>query len=1096
MGVRLYADRFLVGCESGAIDLATGALVALRRFEMSVPGMSDAEWLEQCARLAVLRQPRQASLIDYGLTGPLDRFEAHSETCLRVFDGRRARSRGSSRRVVEVVALQPRRAIEQLVEILDGTSGGGLKTVQLVGPEGSGLTTTLLFLAREARIRGYVPVSTSVLVGLLARADTRQAVMPALASRYLLVLHDESAAEDEAADAAVLVRCLFAPEVTGSAGGLVVLATRRMLSGVPLVRLETMSRKAMIKMLGPAGEGFPSRVIRRALDRSCGRPGMFLRNLGLSQEPALPAMAGAHGVLVAREPTEQYGSGLIPFPSHDGLGGDVPLFGPRLLLDESGKWAKAERVLRETRAASERRGMHRAASAAGLQLGVLLLRRGRIKDASDVLSETMRAATGLGLTLLAMRAAACLGYAYTDMGRLHEAENVLRAGRSVAARAGLNEERLLLEMALARCLYWQDRIDEAWILIEPLSLVASAEPLRHPFQPVDASPSCVHEGPALGTQPLGAEDGRVAGGGFVDPAVLAGTVAVRIALIADGSSRAMQIAGKVVERARVLNRSLELALGHYGLGLVHAALGDRAAVVSDVAGVVACARRAGAPLLALRARILAYEGANGGRTSSSLPVPRLRYRAEGLPGLLAARLRLALARDAAPEQAVQLRGNVERWARESGARRLRRDSVENNPWRSVADTVVQVLGRLHESEDEAGAFEQIAADLGRQVRAAGIMIFGRRPRGLERLASFGRGGSRALAERASACEAIVSAPSGDADSGIAVPIQHARLVVGVIHARWSADAEVAMERVQPLLAAAAAALGPAVKLAVEEPSAPTGDGGMPELLGSSAVMIRLRDAIARAAAAPFPVLIEGESGSGKELVARAIHARSDRRGRRFCAVNCAALTDELLEAELFGHARGAFTGALTERPGLFEEADGGVLLLDEVSELSPRAQAKLLRAIQEREIRRVGENFARPVDVRVVGATNRPLRAEAAGGRFRQDLLYRLDVIRLVVPPLRERVEDIPLLAAGFWLRSADRVRSRATLSPSAFAALASHAWPGNVRELQNVLAALAVKAPPRGRIGAALVSGLLSSETGGAPVERLAEARRQVDDR
>ena len=172
-----------------------------------------------------------------------------------------------------------------------------------------------------------------------------------------------------------------------------------------------------------------------------------------------------------------------------------------------------------------------------------------------------------------------------------------------------------------------------------------------------------------------------------------------------------------------------------------------------------------------------------------------------------------------------------------------------------------------------------------------------------------------------------------------------------------------------------------------------------------------------------------------------------------------------MEAELFGHTRGAFTGAATERAGLFEEADAGVLLLDEVSELSARGQAKLLRAIQEGEVRRIGENVARRIDVRIIAATNQSLSAAARAGHFRQDLLYRLDVIRIVVPPLRERVEDIATLAPLFWGRATAQVGSRATLDADTLGALARYQWPGNVRELQNVMTALAVCAPVRGRV-------------------------------
>jgi transcriptional regulator with PAS, ATPase and Fis domain len=235
------------------------------------------------------------------------------------------------------------------------------------------------------------------------------------------------------------------------------------------------------------------------------------------------------------------------------------------------------------------------------------------------------------------------------------------------------------------------------------------------------------------------------------------------------------------------------------------------------------------------------------------------------------------------------------------------------------------------------------------------------------------------------------------------------------------------------------------------------------MLGVTPVMEELKRAIARAAAAPFSVMIEGESGSGKELVARAIHRLSPRRDRAFSTLNCAALPDDLVEAELFGHARGSFTGAVADRPGVFEEAHGGTLFLDEIGELSLRAQAKVLRVIQEGELRRVGENVSRRIDVRVVSATNRNLRAEVDAGRFRLDLLYRLDVVRVTLPPLRERRDDIALLAQHVWREATERVGSHATLSLATIAALARYDWPGNVRELQNVLAALAVRSPKRG---------------------------------
>ena len=293
------------------------------------------------------------------------------------------------------------------------------------------------------------------------------------------------------------------------------------------------------------------------------------------------------------------------------------------------------------------------------------------------------------------------------------------------------------------------------------------------------------------------------------------------------------------------------------------------------------------------------------------------------------------------------------------------------------------------------------------------------------------------------------------------PVRYGGRTIGAIVARWSAGAAVDAAKASTVLTMAAAAAAPSLASVSGRLGAAA---RLPDqILGVSGVMADVRRAVDRAAAAPFPVLVEGESGCGKELVARALHKQSLRRERAFCAVNCAALPDDLVEAELFGHVRGAFTGAVSDRPGVFEEAHGGTLFLDEIGELPLRAQAKVLRTIQEGELRRIGENASRRVDVRIVSATNRDLRREAAAGRFRLDLLYRLDVIRIAVPPLRERSEDIALLIEHFWHDAAARVGSRAVLSTATVAALARHSWPGNVRELQNVLAALAVRSPRRG---------------------------------
>jgi two-component system response regulator HydG len=231
------------------------------------------------------------------------------------------------------------------------------------------------------------------------------------------------------------------------------------------------------------------------------------------------------------------------------------------------------------------------------------------------------------------------------------------------------------------------------------------------------------------------------------------------------------------------------------------------------------------------------------------------------------------------------------------------------------------------------------------------------------------------------------------------------------------------------------------------------------LLGESASMRRLRALIDRVAAVPSPVLILGETGCGKELVARAIHADGPRAARPFVAVNCAALPESLLESELFGHARGAFTGATQARRGLFVEADGGTMFLDEIGDMPLPLQAKLLRVLQSGEIRPVGSEALRTVDVRCIAATHHDLDRLVETGSFREDLYFRLNVLRVRVPPLRERPDDIPLLIDHFLARSRDRVPGAevAGLRADALQALVAHAWPGNVRELENLVERLVV---------------------------------------
>ncbi|MDD9750892.1 sigma-54-dependent response regulator transcription factor ZraR [Escherichia albertii] len=225
------------------------------------------------------------------------------------------------------------------------------------------------------------------------------------------------------------------------------------------------------------------------------------------------------------------------------------------------------------------------------------------------------------------------------------------------------------------------------------------------------------------------------------------------------------------------------------------------------------------------------------------------------------------------------------------------------------------------------------------------------------------------------------------------------------------------------------------------------------MVGKSAAMQHLLSEIALVAPSEATVLIHGDSGTGKELVARAIHASSARREKPLVALNCAALNESLLESELFGHEKGAFTGADKRREGRFVEADGGTLFLDEIGDISPMMQVRLLRAIQEREVQRVGSNQTIPVDVRLIAATHRDLAEEVNAGRFRQDLYYRLNVVAIEVPSLRQRREDIPLLADHFLQLFAERNRKAVKgFTPQAMDLLIHYDWPGNIRELENAV--------------------------------------------
>jgi DNA-binding NtrC family response regulator len=610
------------------------------------------------------------------------------------------------------------------------------------------------------------------------------------------------------------------------------------------------------------------------------------------------------------------------------------------------------------------------------------------------------------------------GHAAIDELRLSDAEILLRTALLSAEGCGDEEEQGEARLALARCLFWRGRYHEAASLTD-----ARADEGRRPDWRVRAR----------------IERSRAAvGEGDLVQAVKAATEALALA-----ESTAEGLVG---------DAALALAFAHLSVG-------DYLAVEHDVALAMARARADREPLLLVRAHLIGAEAAR--RRGRGGLATRLATRLQGirvLPPLLAARASL-LGELARAESEAEV---IERRVKSTGAEALRlfAQAAPTGAGRPAAD-LVGVLELCQRADEEETILAAICDRLRHRLDARGVVFVIRHGERWERLAGDGGRVDATFATRVEALAATIAPHAVDGVVQSGAPVRYGGRAVAVLLVRWGSGVGPLPPSFAELVTTAAVAAAPACAAAVARLTRVTGHAS--ELLGMSSAMDEVRDSISRAAAAPFPVLIEGESGSGKELVARAIHRASLRRDRSFCALNCAALPDDLVESELFGHVRGAFTGANTDRTGVFEAAHLGTVFLDEIGELSARAQAKVLRTVQEGEVRRVGETTARHVDVRLLAATNRDLRQEAAEGRFRVDLLYRLDVIRITVPPLRERTEDIAVLAEHFWREAAAKTGSRAVLATATLAALTRYHWPGNVRELQNVLYALAARSPRRG---------------------------------
>jgi DNA-binding NtrC family response regulator len=918
----------------------------------------------------------------------------------------------------------------RLLERLDDRRSAGVTVWHVAAAPGIGWRTCWRLLARDLRQAGYIPMAASLLERV-ARFGAGRA-RPWLAHLAGAPVVTPIDAEDRTDVNALLL-------ALGARVGQTILIRVAREGGGPGAtdRLEPLTSDQLEAAVICAEPSLPHRRLRPLAIRAKGRPGDF----------AVALVAAAS----RRRWPSQVHDGVTPLPSLSRAMSDPSVVVRAQRLAADGRPGAARLLLRREGCALLRRGNEGAGLRVWAQLAVSLAASGRQDEAEQTWNSAWRRAVERGERGPVVDAAPDLAAAWiADLSPVR-AEALLRSvlAAGVAQPDLTRRARSLLGEALS----WQGRWRDALSALVDVAGCHAASLRTRGYLALGELARALPEAVAA-TQAAVCEGNEAA-------QLLAAVTRLRVDIAAgDAPHRAFTM--KSLEELTLRCQTLELERV-LTLAEAHVAVGEQIPPVR---------------------------------------VPALRRCARGTgPRLARARARLALSLDSRHPRAA-IEAEVQRVALATGARALMHDAGAFPwPWPATPDAqrspmvhdIVAVLEVCQHDADPEAALQRLCALLSERTAAAGTIVLTSLHGSLVTLGRSGRPPGVSLAERAQALRATVGPerlPDGIAGAWV---IRHGDEVTGVLAARWSELPPT--DEAAALMQAAAAAMATVVGLArVARLSAVAAAQRKADedLIGSSGAMARVRAAIDRAAPSPFPVLIEGESGAGKELVARAIHARSDRRARRFAALNCAALADDLIEAELFGHARGAFTGAIAERAGLFEEADGGTLFLDEVGELSPRAQAKLLRAIQEGEIRRVGETRSRKVDARIVAATNRSLEAAAAAGHFRTDLRFRIDVIRIDVPPLRGRPEDIGELAAHFWQQAAARVGSRAILGREALAALARYEWPGNVRELQNAMAAMAVSAPRRGTLGvAALPAGIGRVDGEGLTLD---EARRRFD--
>jgi DNA-binding NtrC family response regulator len=1063
--MELIVDRFLTldrSSGSFAQDLATGQPVWLQ-IQAAGDAADRRRWLLRCDELFGLRHPVLAPLIDYGFVGPSHRFEAWA--CVRRWTGDRKIAKGTvieatrflhaialsasegrqlvfqgrdravavpsidcgyplppgqtldtGNLMVPGIALLTRPSVGAFCEMLRSFEEQRPRAAAIWGPPGAGLSTALLMLARDARVNGLVPIDAQVADPVHRRA---------MAGRTLFIIDRRTAGEALSAFLRATVRSPRAH--------VCVVITREEPAGLDGIEIGRIEAGALIGAVRP--RGCASSFIRQAADRSGGLPGVFARALwrrwiGHYRLPRTLSRVA--------ESTATYGSEPAGTECPIDEVSERPMLVPPLAVVEdrsaltrkvdqaerllaAGRHAPGLRLLRHAIAALARRQASPEAARAGLVLAGELMTRGRTADALRTMDEVGEQAARGGDAALLREVAILAGDAWIDATHLDEAERTLRAALMTARTVADRQRELRLCTTLARCLFWRADFDAAAALLD-----VECEDL-----PVETK-----------TRRL--------------------LLRARIAAAHGDSAAALAAIGEMARMVEsVRQRTLEADL-HGGSALVRLLIGDLDSIDAEVDKCLAAARAARRPMRIVSALLVQAEARRRQHRPVGVERRRLLERlVKTATPLLKLRFSLIDTLCRARDQPTALA----QFTDSTSVKALNVMSGERSGAAAGVDPLVRellaILNVCQDAEDERVVLGQVCVRVRKQLRAAAVAFAVPLNGRWETLAADGPRYETDIGERACATGVTIGPHRRGERLESAAPVHYGGMPIAAVCARWTPGAD-DLARAASVLSMAAAAAAPVVSAALAHRAAQVRSIGS-DLIGAAPATAELRRAVEHAAAAPFPVLIEGESGSGKELVARGIHRCSSRRSRAFCTLNCAALPEELVESELFGHARGSFTGAMADRPGVFEEAHGGTLFLDEVGELSPRAQAKLLRVIQEGELRRIGENAPRRIDVRIVAATNRDLRSEADAGRFRRDLLYRLDVIRITVPPLRDRREDLPTLVDHFWTDATQRVGSRATLSTAARAALGTYDWPGNVRELQNVLASVAVRCPKRG---------------------------------